>query len=223
MPDDEALGRFSETLERDVDLLLLEEICCSPAFCSWFYDQVGAQMPAGALPRLDDMECAAERSVGSTGEGYGETDILVTIRGRIGSSLQIVVLLIEDKIDARFTSNQEKRYRQRLVRKVEEQECACGACVLVAPGEYLASAIGFDARISYEPVAGFLESRTPTPDAEAAARCRHRASLLRHAVLKHRRGYTPVVDHKVTSFFDDYEAHTRRVYPSLELRSRNLC
>ena len=220
MANDETLGRFSETMERDVDLLLLEEICCSPFFCSWFYEQVSAQMPAGALPKLVDFECIAERSVGATGDGYGETDILVTIRGIVDDVLQVIVFLIEDKIDATFTSNQIARYRQRLLRKVAEQECASGACVLVAPGDYLASVAGFDARISYESVAGFLESRANKLDAEAAARYRHRSSLLWHAVRKHRRGYTPVVDEKVNTFFDEYEAHTRRDYPSLELKPR---
>jgi len=220
MTDDDILGRFSETMERDVDLLLLEEFCCNRAFCSWFYEQVGAQMPTGALPLLGDLECAAERSVGSTGEGYGETDIVVTVHGNIGGTRQVIVFLIEDKIGAKFTSNQVGRYRQRLLRKVEEQECACGACVLVAPATYLAGAEGFDARISYETIAGFLESRASDLESEAAARNRHRASLLWHAVRKHRRGYTPVVDQRVSTFFDDYEALVRLAYPSLELKPR---
>lgn len=217
---EDALAVFSETMERDVDLLLLEEICCSPSFCAWIYDQVSAQMPVGSLPRLEELSCTAEHSVGATGEGYGETDLLVFVRGRESGSPRTVVFLIEDKIDARFTPDQAGRYRQRLLRKVEEQACACGACVLIAPSAYLATAAGFDARIPYESVAGFLESRAGSLDAEAAARARHRSTLLWHAVRKHRRGYTPVIDQRITAFFDAYEAHVRQAHPSLQLKPR---
>ncbi len=76
-----AKDRFSVIREWDIDLLLLEEFCCSVNFVSWFCKQAS---DVGKLPALETVACTARHSVSYPGEGSGESDLEVTIRGKRG-------------------------------------------------------------------------------------------------------------------------------------------
>ena len=67
---DSELGRFSAIMEKDVDLLLLEEFWCHPEFACWFYGQIREYSPGpDLLP--ETVACEARHSVGSGGSEVG--------------------------------------------------------------------------------------------------------------------------------------------------------
>jgi hypothetical protein len=84
--------------ERDIDLLLLEEISSSPNFLKWFLAQTGISGRAS----LVSAGCAVHTT-------KGESDLEVTVQyaGRIYR------ILVEDKIGAAFQPRQSERYRER--------------------------------------------------------------------------------------------------------------
>src|SRR5262245_12113083 len=92
-----ALQPLACVRERDVDLLLLEELCVDDAFRRWFAERAlgaGANAAAGAFR-------GAWQSVSEA--GLGESDLVVDFDGPDGRGLR---LLVENKIDAPFQPDQ---------------------------------------------------------------------------------------------------------------------
>src|ERR1700694_4959850 len=83
--------------ERDIDLLLVEELNCSPEFTRWFWSKI-TQKPA----TLQTCEIKVAHSVSTLGEGAGESDITVDITDMEQGRRTRTQFLIENKIDARF-------------------------------------------------------------------------------------------------------------------------
>jgi hypothetical protein len=91
--------------ERDIDVLLQEELIFNPAVALLFAKALGFDQP------LLVRDCRL-----SVVDNTGETDVfaLFEVEGRKG------VLLIENKIDAGFMPRQPERYRERAASLVDE-------------------------------------------------------------------------------------------------------
>jgi hypothetical protein len=90
--------------ERDIDLLILEELHATPAFAAWWGERIG----------LNDA--AFDGAWHSVSNADGETDVLLRVRvgaGRVG-------VLIENKIAASEQLQQDERYHRRGVQGLAE-------------------------------------------------------------------------------------------------------
>lgn len=96
-------NKVSSVTERDIDLLLLEELNVSEVFCRWFYNRVTG--------RRDTPRCeGAWHSVSDA--QLGESDLIAIYDNG-------VVVMLENKIDAAAQPEQGARYRRRGEKGVE--------------------------------------------------------------------------------------------------------
>lgn len=149
-----AMAPLAFVLERDVDLLLVEELSCSDAFREFFANTV--------LPGVDlvGANWVIRHSVNRPGLLPGETDIEVTIEGDALPGQ--IRLLIENKVDAGFQPEQVARYLHEARRVLEAGDCWLAKTCLVAPSGYLESrndAAAFDVSLAYETIAEHLSGR----------------------------------------------------------------
>lgn len=201
------LNRFGRTCldkldERDVDLLLLEELICEPAFQE--------RLAKLALPAEDATFVEASNSVCST--SHGESD-LIAIYVCTGSA---VALHLENKISASFMPEQAERYRRRGDQGIRNGYWDRYVTALVAPRRYLeADHLGhvFDRYIAYEDLIPHFERP------EAGPRGAWRAAVLRQAIGGSRKSvYKRVVDDATTRFFHDYWDIASREFPRLRMK-----
>lgn len=198
------LGRtcLDKLEERDVDLLLLEELMCEPAF-----QQRLAEL---ALPGEHARFVEASNSVCST--SHGESD-LIAIYVCTGSG---VALHLENKISASFMPEQAERYRRRGEEGIRNGHWDRYVTALVAPRRYLeADHLGhvFDRYLAYEDLIPHFERP------EAGPRGAWRAAILRQAIGGSRKSvYKRVVDDATTRFFHGYWDIASREFPRLRMR-----
>ena len=113
----------------------------------------------------------------------GETDLLAAF----ANGARYLVLLIENKIDAEFQSDQPERYRARAQRWREAMfPNADVETILLAPEEYFENQGSevFDRLLSYEEVVSALVDSTDT-------RANFLAKTVREGIESHERGYRP--------------------------------
>lgn len=186
--------------ERDIDLLLIEELKCSEGFREWFLSHLA--MALGHAPWRGLSSYRVRHSVTGVGKHTGETDVEVSF----DASGTRVLVLVENKVDAPFQLDQPSRYSHRAKELVEQGKYDEALTLLFAPSGYLGSASAceeFDAAISYEDVMEYLKELA-TGSGELALRNRHRLEMLMQAVERWRRGYTAVTDAALTKFWADY-------------------
>ncbi len=174
--------------ERDIDLLLLEELTVSRSFGLWFARQGGLDV-SGQAELVGAWHSVSDATL-------GESDLLAVWREPNGHK---AALLIEDKIDACAQPEQGARYRLRGQQGVKEREWDSFETCMVAPARYLESskdAREYGATFSYEDVREFLGM-----DPHADERARYRASVLLSAIEQQRRGYSPEIDEHVSQFW----------------------
>lgn len=177
--------------ERDIDLLLLEELHCDAAFAMWFLDQVhDGQANGPEMLSACHSVCHGD---------LGESDLVILYQ--LGDSHRLGVL-VENKIDAAPQPRQAQRYRQRGEYGVQHGQWDAFYTCIIAPDHYLQSResiSGYDSKVSYEAVRDFLQVSRP-----GCKRTHYRLQLLQWAIEQQRRGYTPRVDERVTRFYRDY-------------------
>lgn len=219
--------------ERDVDLLLVEELLCSPSLQRLVFEAVADSSAGWAW--ASDVRVTVQHSVPHNGHAShgrvvppsGETDIEIAYEfpsapaGDESGSERFVVL-IENKIEATFMPRQPERYLARAVSRVRDGACRDARALIVAPADYLSSVTGaatFHGQLSYERLAAhFVERAGATADLESARRYRHRAEVLEHAIKRYRRGYRAVTHPGVKAFRHAYHTHCERVAPGLRLQ-----
>ncbi|WP_062545282.1 PD-(D/E)XK nuclease family protein [Rufibacter tibetensis] len=187
--------------ERDVDMLLLEELSTDDSFCEWFIQELG-------LPKLTKSK-GAWRSISAF--GLGETDILFSYE----SSESTIYILIENKLDANFQDNQHGRYRERAAKYIDNDNCQEAFCVLVAPQLYCENQGDFNSFISYEQIANWFEEGN-------TKRSLFKSKLLKIAVEKLRRGYQPLNSEPVQKFWHAYWSYREAAYPSLKMKEPSI-
>jgi len=187
--------------ERDVDLILLEELYTDDNFCKWFIQEL-------SLPEISKIE-GTWRSI--TDFGLGETDILFSYF----SNEKKVYVLIENKIDASFQDNQFKRYEIRGKKYIQKKACDIAYSILVAPNLYCKNQNDFEYFISYETIAERLIFT-------GSKRNLFKSKLLQIASEKLRRGYQPINSIPVQNFWHAYWKFIQKKYPSFNMKKPGI-
>lgn len=187
--------------ERDIDLLLLEELSTNFEFCSWFASELN-------LPQFSEIR-GAWRSFSNF--GLGETDILFSY---ISDAKQIFVL-VENKLDAIFQPDQYLRYQGRAEKFVEAKDCDEAYCVLVAPKFYCSNQKYFNLSITYEQIKQKLISY-------GDSRSMFKSALFEIAIEKLRRGYRPINSEQVQKFWFQYWLYITATLPHLKMKEPGI-
>jgi hypothetical protein len=186
--------RVRGIFERDIDLLILEELVASAEFLRWFLGKVGL----GASGQLQ----AAARSVATSN---GETDLELTVVDDGG----VTRLLIENKVDAGLQPRQPERYAERAEAYLRSRECEKSLTVLIAPEEYARTIVGFGQTLTYESILQWFEGRGEDE------RTRFKCLMLREAIERGSVGWTLVPDQQATDFWQRYWELAMSIAPEL--------
>ena len=182
--------------ERDIDLLLLEEWNVNPAFAQWllreFFDITRKYEKFDGWHSISDSE-------------LGESDLFLACT----SQYEKIAILMENKIDASAQERQATRYDQRAEKIQIDGNFSKVLVCIVAPENYLANdeeATQYRTRISYEKIAEWFYHQNDL-------RSRYRSEVLKLAIEKERRGYRPVKNEQVTTFWKNYYNELKRMFP----------
>ena len=190
--------RFRAVAERDIDLLLVEELVVCESFRGWLLEQFGYEGDSSA-EFLDAKHSVADSQLGETDVAFG-----------VDIADNTVLVLLENKIDAVFQPDQLKRYRAR-GQQALEREWTTFHTGLVAPKSYLD---GFDeqelvdATITYEAIWKWFRGR-------GTQRADYKASLLSVAIERSRRATSSEPDEAVTELHRRYWERAREGHPYL--------
>lgn len=191
--------------ERDIDLLLIEELVVNTSFASWFADE--------AFGGTNEFACVLSVKRSVVDAQHGETDIQFVFKTLAGDQAAV---LIENKIDAPPQSGQAERYLLRAQSGLDAGRWSDWVTCLCAPERYLSNpayADGYQLVLSYESVRDwFLRHGSSDP------RLKYKARIMNEAIEQNRRGYTAVVDPRATAFWHDYWDVVNLNHPELELR-----
>ena len=183
--------------ERDVDLILLEELNTNNHFTNWFISQL-------ELPELTKT-MGAWRSI--TGYGQGETDLLLSYH----STDKTIFVLIENKLDANFQERQFERYQLRGGQYKLESKCTEYFPILFAPKQYAEGQNDFEKYITYEDLRDYFEF-------DGNRRQLYKASLLNIAIEKSKRGYQPINCEPVFNFVQSYWKYREDHFPEFIMK-----
>lgn len=187
--------------ERDIDLLLLEELSADSLFCEWFIRKLD-------LPTLTSVN-GAWRSISAF--GLGETDILFSYN----SNERTIFVLIENKLDATFQNEQFNRYTARADEYMNSKGCDKTYIILIAPKLYCENQSDFETYLTYETIAKRFEFIGSKRDL-------FKSYLLHIAIEKLRRGYQPVNSIPVQRFWHSYWQYKEERYPSLIMKKPDI-
>jgi hypothetical protein len=192
---------FTTVSERDVDLLLLEEICSSPPFRTWLLEQLGF---AGA--RQHGLIAAWHSLSAET----GESDLVMLVTNQTGRRSAV---MIEDKIYAPPQPTQSERYRERgqdgLLRGYWDSYLTC----ITAGQTYLAETAEtrlYDKQLAHEAIRSWFQARAGT-----SKRAEYKVAVLTAAIERSRRGYVKLEVESVTRFLTDYWRIASNEFPEL--------
>ena len=185
--------------ERDIDVLMQEELIFNQAVCDVFSRALGLQS------YFHVTQCAL-----SVVDQTGETDLLARFTDDADNR---GVILIENKIDASFQPTQPERYRARANEIATNGEAAY--CVLIAPKRYSIgksdSISHFDACVSHEEIAEAV-------GVSQTDRAKHRADLLLRAVEQARSSYMIIPAPQVTGMWQRVFEIADKEFPSLKMK-----
>jgi hypothetical protein len=184
--------------ERDIDVLLQEELLFNEAVRDIFSNALGFKTPF-----------RVNRCSLSVVDGTGETDLLA----HFSTEHQSGALFIENKIDAAFQPTQPERYKARAAEMIASGQTAYS--ILIAPTRYAqrkAAAMHFDGSVSYEDVARAISS-------ENTERAKHRAALLLRAVEQGKSAYIIIPAPEVTSMWQRVYEIARTEFPQLAMKA----
>ena len=194
--------KFDTTLERDMDLLIMEEFICSPQFARIFLDIAG-------IPSDYTIEQAIH-SMRDTDLGESDIVFILNVHGRR------YAIHIEDKVDALAMPNQRGRYSQRA-----EKDIATGlydkyAVFIVAPEKYLSTnheAQKYENKVSYELLRGYFANMQDP-------RSQYKLALIDRAIYDQKMGYQWEANPGVVSFCAAMDDYQKRHYPTLPIGSQ---
>lgn len=188
---------IEEIRERDIDLLLLEEIIVNESFRKFIVNKLNLSEIGSFIGAYHSL--TQER---------GESDLVINYTGQDKSGF---LILIENKIDAGFTKRQAERYKERGQIYKREKDCSDFVTVLFAPQSYISLNHGFDYSISYETVKDWLELQKDK-------RSLYKAMMLDCAIERKRRGYQRIRNDDVTLFSHKFYELSESMYPELCFR-----
>lgn len=183
--------------ERDIDLLVVEELASSRDFRDWFARRTSVPTP-GMLSRVS-------HSVFEGGHGESDLEVLFEHKGRR------VLLLVENKIDAAFQPLQPERYRARARDYLSRGVAHEVRTVLLAPEAYGGGA-EFDLIVRHEEIrAWFAELAGADP------RAAYKLRILDAAISRGEKGWTLVPDQWATDFWSMYWKIAHSLAPDLRM------
>jgi hypothetical protein len=189
--------------ERDMDLLFLEELTVSTEFCLLFACAVYED------PKYKE-KLGTWHSVSIA--GLGESDLIHVYTDEWSRKRAI---LIENKINAQEADSQGNRYLKRGEAGVADGNWDEYKTCMVAPKLYLESKESdsvYSGVVQYEAILDYFK-RNGVDD----ARFKHKASVTKHAISQHRRGYNAVVHPDVSRYVKDYVEYAQANFPSLNV------
>jgi len=193
--------RFAAIQERDIDLLVVEELVVSTDFDTWIVDQIA--------PRSVEIETFIDAWHSVYDSELGESDIEFGFTDDAGHD---ILILIENKIAAGFQDEQLQRYQKRGEKAIENEWDEFYTC-LFAPASYVEATektAVVDAVLSYETVRDWFAARE-------TRRAEYRSQVLDAAVTQGRRGYVSKPDEAATSFRQGYWNIAHTEFPELEM------
>lgn len=193
--------KIDTTLERDIDLLILEEFISDPEFAKIFLNAAGINedyIVEDAIHSKRDSE-------------YGESDIvfILNINGKRHA------LHIEDKIDAIAMPNQSGRYLNRAEKEIGAGEYDLYSVLIVAPEKYLeanAEAHNYPNKVKYEQMRDFFASKNNI-------RSKYKLALIERAITDQKNGYQYEANTKMVEFCEKMNEYQKTEYPGLPLGS----
>lgn len=202
---------LTHATERDVDLVLVEELKCSSDFVRWF----SAKVTNSTGHTIDVIESDVTHSKRRT-YNRREIDICLELKASNNSK---TVFLIENKLDTSEQFEQAESYRAEAELLIQTKEVEAAYTVLVCPSAYAERhtkfTSKFDVIISYEAVSRYIAERARQPG-ELGARLRHRHEILEQAITKSRRGYEAVPLPLIEQFNAKYVALAKTECPALK-------
>lgn len=205
MTDDTFIPTLTHATERDIDLLLVEELYSTHDFVRWMAAQVAITKPIAVWEVKHSKRRTRSRR---------EIDIFVEIGHRDGTRSAI---LIENKIDATEQPDQAESYREELDVLASGYQRA--AMIIVCPegyrSQYATFTSKFEAVVTYEVVRDWFRDAEQEAGNELVLRYRLRAELFDQAIHKHRRGYTAIPDKVVGDFNAQYVSLLEKVAPGI--------
>ena len=201
MSTDQDFLTLTHATERDVDLLLIEELKCSEGFVRWLALEV-AQRLGIELGYSSSSVSHSKRRI----YNRREIDITLDFFGRGGKT----TFLIENKLDSGAQPLQAESYAAELLDLISTGSADQAFSILIAPAAYLASSAGFSTKfscsIAYEDISANFRQRASQAAGELASRLSHRADILEQAITKARRGYQAVPLAQIEAFNAKYIA-----------------
>lgn len=189
---------FSDVSERDMDMLISEEVVSSADFLAIFLERVGIESASVLSVELSKSDST-----------LGESDITVIIE----SDGDKIGLLIEDKIDAIAMPDQAMRYHMRGRKGIEQGDYAKFFVFIVAPQKYLSEnneSKKYPNRISYEELLEFFSGRKDN-------RNTYKAQQIEQAIYKQKTGYQVIENRAVTDFWEKYANYQKEHHPNVWL------
>lgn len=196
---------IASVAERDIDLLVLEELSVSERFRKWFSALVFGEP-------VYKSNLGAWHSVSS--DNLGESDLLFLFVADNGTHMAI---LIENKIDAPPMPKQGARYRQRGKEGIKNGLWERFKTCIIAPNKYLVSARNsgaYDVEVSYEEIYSYFVSR-----GDHDMRFAYKAKVLLEGIEKNRRGYQSEINEQMTNFVKHYFEFANEKYPALNMQN----
>lgn len=191
-------------LERDTDLLFLEEWCVNVEFAQWVLEQFEI---FEKFFRFDGYHSVTDPQ-------YGESDLLLVAENDSNK----IAMLLENKVDAIAQERQAERYFLRAEKIKQELEISHVAVGIIAPNDYLRNnqeANNYPVRVSYESVAEWFAAKTDT-------RSKYRAAVIKAAIEKERRGYRPIKNEQVSNFWHDYWEYLKKNVPEAAMKEPGI-
>ncbi len=191
--------RIDTTLERDIDLLIMEEFITNEAFAKIFLDSVG----------ISDSYVIDEVIHSKTDADLGESDIvfILNISGKRHA------LHIEDKIDAIAMPRQHDRYALRAQKDIATGQYDSYSVLIVAPEKYLANnkeAQKYANRVTYEQMREHFLTKTDI-------RSKYKLALIDRAIYEQKNGYQYEANPGVVRFCTAMAAYQKENYPGLPI------
>lgn len=191
--------QIDTTLERDIDLLIIEEFISSHIFARIFLDEIG-------MGASYTVECAVHSK---TDADLGESDIVFILN----TNGKRHALHIEDKIDAIAMQNQCGRYYERAEKDKAAGEYDEYSVLIVAPAKYLANnaeAQKYEYRVTYEKLRDYFQAQTDV-------RSQYKLALIERAINTQKNGYQYEANPGVVLFCDKMREYQKNNYPGLPL------
>ncbi|HEV2608357.1 MAG TPA: hypothetical protein VGT79_10295 [Xanthomonadaceae bacterium] len=201
MSDTSSRRVIAKLYERDIDLVLIEELQSSAEFRRWL------------AARVYGTDCYMDKyqSFHSwTDETKRESDVVYIFRANESA---LNAILIENKIDAIAQPNQGIDYRKRGEAGIGKEWAAYKTC-LVAPKAYLEHAhdkVNYDECVTYEELLAYFASRKDRDE-----RFRWKAQLIEAAIIKKQSTYSAAISEPTTEFVKAYYEIAKN-HPDLQM------